>query len=138
MSGFMKEYPQNTQSATEDTISIAAGNETENEIDVRIVHENPNVENGYAVLFLKATGNSGDTITPKIKYYGGSSVGDTSGFTLRDPDNNTNVSASASGAVMMVHLNRQKHWGMSGGFKITFTKTGTNDACTVHWRVYYR
>lgn len=137
--GFLSFYPKDNQDGT---VSISASDETRNDlISTPIVHENTSAEEGYATLIIQLVGNVSDSVAVELGFYYGGEIDGTKYITLEDYNGNTSFSpavAKGDSAIFFFALNRQKAWTLVDGLTPAVTKTGTNGALTVNWRMLQR
>jgi hypothetical protein len=129
-------------SNSDGTVTIAQTDETANNlVSTPIKHENTSVDRGYATLFVELIGNASDTVTVSMGVYVGGAIGDTKYVTLENYQGTTSfnpAAAAGASAIQFFDLARQNFWILADGMIPRVTKSGTNGALTVNWRLLQR
>lgn len=117
------------------TISVLAANESETDFVANpLTHDNPNFEQGYAVLVIDLTVTAGDSFVFDLGLNYKGAFNDQKDIRLEDPSGNTSFTTSQK---ILFTLNRQKAWTVNEGILPKYTKTGSNGVATIKWRLLW-
>lgn len=125
-------YPAND---LDGTISVLSTNQTKTAFVANpLTHDNPNFEQGYAVLVVDLTIAAGDSFSFQLGFNFEGAVNNQKDITLEDGNGNTTFTTSQ---IIMFGLHRQREWNVNEGLLPKYTKTGTNGTATIKWRMLW-